>query len=85
MWSPSLDRADLTLAVAGALLGAVLLGWLIGAIFARLNGRGPAATRALAAQLAETETRLADTEAALARERAAAEALRALARSQPTP
>jgi hypothetical protein len=52
-----LDRDELTLAVAGALFAAVLLGCLIGAIAGRLNARGPrgAARRDLLARIDAAE------------------------------
>lgn len=67
-----MDRGDLTLAIAAALAGAVLLGWLLAAITARLDARGPrnaARTRDLAERLdaaeaarQRAETRLAEVE-----------------------
>lgn len=70
-----MDRDDLTLAVAGALTLAVLLGWALGWIAARLNARrgdaGPSRELALRLETAEAarrqaEARLAWTEAELA-------------------
>jgi hypothetical protein len=68
-----LDRAELTLVIAGALVAALLLGWAIGAIGARLNaGGGPAAdARDLVERLARSEAARQAAEAALAQERAA--------------
>lgn len=65
-----MDHADLTLAVAGALIAAVLLGWLIGSIAGRLNGtgaRGLAEARALADRAETAEAALRAAEAQLAR------------------
>lgn len=83
-----MDRNELTMAVAGALIAAVLLGWLIGAIAARLGGRGAAALAAARAQAQAAEARavaaeadcalrIAEVEADLARARAEVEGLRA--------
>lgn len=67
-----MDHAELTLAIAGALAGAVALGWLLAVITARLDTRGPrnaARTRDLAQRLdaaeaarQRAETRLAEVE-----------------------
>lgn len=49
-----MNRAELTLAIAGALVLAVLLGWVLRWLFGRINGAGPrdvARTADLAAQL----------------------------------
>ena len=69
-----LDRDDLTLAIAGALVGAVLLGWILCWLVGRLNrGTGPrsmALTAEMAARLhtaeegqATTKIRLTEVEA----------------------
>jgi hypothetical protein len=75
-----MDRNELTLAVAGALLAAFLLGWTLRWAFARMNATGPrnaVRTARLAAQLhaAEeaqhaAERRLADQAAEAQRQRA---------------
>ena len=72
-----MDRNDLTLAIAGALVAAFLLGWMLRWAFGRLNAAGPrnaARTADLAAQLhaAEdaqhrAERRLAEVEAEASR------------------
>jgi hypothetical protein len=72
-----MDRSDLTLAIAGALFAAFLLGWTMRWAFGRLNTAGPRnAARAadLAARLhaaedgqARAETRLAEVEAEASR------------------
>jgi hypothetical protein len=36
-----MDRNELTLAIAGALVGAFLLGWILRWFFGRMNGSGP--------------------------------------------
>jgi hypothetical protein len=69
------DRSELTLAIAGALVAAFLLGWILRWFFGRLNATGPrsiARTARMAAQLhaAEAaqhraEARLAEVEADL--------------------
>jgi len=61
-----MDREQLTLAIAAALVGAVLAGWLLHAVFGRLNaGAGPRSVR----QTAEMASRLhAAEEAQLAAE-----------------
>lgn len=58
-----MDRTDLTLAIAAALLAAVALGWLLAALTGRLNGRPRTESRALAARLEDLEARLAEVEA----------------------
>ena len=53
-----MDRNELTLAIAGALVGAFLLGWVLRWFFGRLNATGPrsvARTADLAAQLHAAE------------------------------
>ena len=53
-----MDRNDLTLAIAGALIAAFLLGWVLRWAFARLNTAGPrnaARTADLAARLHAAE------------------------------
>ena len=72
-----MDRNDLTLAIAGALIAAFLLGWVLRWAFARLNAAGPrnaARTADLAARLhaaedgqARSERRLAEVEAEASR------------------
>jgi hypothetical protein len=72
-----MDRSDLTLAIAGALLAAFLLGWTMRWAFSRLNTAGPrnaARTADLAARLhaaedgqARAEARLAEVEAEASR------------------
>ena len=72
-----MDRNDLTLAIAGALVAAFLLGWMLRWAFARLNTAGPRnAARAadLAARLHRAEDaqhraerRLAEVEAEASR------------------
>ncbi|MBP7000783.1 hypothetical protein [Amaricoccus sp.] len=59
-----MDRDELTLIIAGALAAAVLLGWIIGAIGARLGSGGGA--RDLAARLAQSEEARRSAEARLA-------------------
>jgi uncharacterized protein YPO0396 len=64
-----MDRGELTLAIAGALLAAVALGWTLAALTARLDTRGPrntARTRDLAARLDAAEAARARAEARLA-------------------
>jgi hypothetical protein len=71
-----LDRAELTLAVAAVLVAAVLLGWALGAIAARLNARAPAEGPRLAAAedgRRAAEARLAEVEADLRQRLAEAE------------
>ena len=73
----TMDRNDLTLAIAGALIAAFLLGWVLRWAFARLNAAGPrnaARTADLAARLhaaedgqARSERRLAEVEAEASR------------------
>ncbi len=56
-----MDRNDLTLAVAAALVGAVLLGWILHMLFARLNtGAGPRSIK----RTADMAHRLHDAEEA---------------------
>ncbi len=56
-----MDRNDLTLAVAAALVGAVLLGWILHMLFARLNtGSGPRSIK----RTADMAHRLHDAEEA---------------------
>jgi hypothetical protein len=72
-----MDRNDLTIAIAGALIAAFLLGWGLRWAFARLNAAGPrnaARTADLAARLhaaedgqARAERRLAEVEAEASR------------------
>jgi hypothetical protein len=65
-----MDRNELTLAIAGALVAAFLLGWTFRWFFGRINARGPRnAARAadLAAQLHAAEDALHRAEARLAR------------------
>jgi hypothetical protein len=65
-----MDRNELTLAVAGALVAAFLLGWILRWFFGRINARGPRnAARAadLATQLHAAEDALHRAEARLAR------------------
>ena len=53
-----MDRNELTLVIAGALVGAFLLGWIFRWIFGRINAPGPAAPRQhadMAAQLHAAE------------------------------
>ena len=53
-----MDRNELTLAIAGALVGAFVLGWILRWFFGRLNATGPrsvARTADLAAQLHTAE------------------------------
>jgi hypothetical protein len=72
-----MDRNDLTLAIAGALTAAFLLGWVLRWVFARLNAAGPR-NAARAADLAgrlhaaedaqgRAERRLAEVEAEASR------------------
>ena len=53
-----MGRSDLTLAIAGALVGAFLLGWILRWFFGRMNASGPrsvAQTAQMAAQLHAAE------------------------------
>ena len=84
-----MDRNELTMAVAGALAGAFLLGWIFHWIFGRMNVHGPhsAGHADMAGELhaAEearhrAELRLAEVEAAAARQVAKLEAELALTR-----
>lgn len=65
-----MDRNELTLAIAGALVAAVLVGWVLRWIFARMsNAAGPRSIRRtadLAAQLHAAEEAQARAEARLA-------------------
>jgi ribosomal protein S11 len=65
-----LDRNELTLAIAGALVAAVLVGWVLRSIFGRMNNAaGPRSIRRtadLAAQLHAAEEAQARAEARLA-------------------
>jgi len=66
-----LDRNELTLAIAGALVGAVLLGWVLRWIFDRMNrSAGPRSIR----RTADMATRLHEAEAS--RDAAESEAAR---------
>jgi hypothetical protein len=68
-----LDRSELTFAIATALVGAVLLGWILRWLFGRMNATGPRnaartanlVSRLHAAEEAQfrAETRLAEVEA----------------------
>lgn len=80
-----MDRTELTMAVAGALGAALLLGWILAWIAGRLNAPGPrgadARARDLAARLEaaeagrrSAETRLSEVEADLTMRLAQAEA-----------
>lgn len=64
-----MNHQDLTLAVAGALFGAVVLGWILRWIFGHLNA-GPrvslAEYNALAMRLAAAEDEIADLRGRLA-------------------
>jgi hypothetical protein len=65
-----MGRSELTLAIAGALAVAVLLGWVLGWMFSRLNGpSGPRSIRRtsdMAARLHDAEEAAAKAEARLA-------------------
>lgn len=53
-----MDRNELTLAIAGALVGAFLLGWILRWFFGRMNAAGPRSvvrTADMAAQLHAAE------------------------------
>ena len=53
-----MDRNELTLAIAGALVGAFLLGWILRWFFGRINASGPRSvvqTADMAAQLHAAE------------------------------
>ena len=77
-----MDRNDLTLTVAGALIAAILLGWTLRWLFGRLNSRGPGTAQpaelatqrdmAEAARL-RAEMRLAEVESELGARLAASE------------
>lgn len=85
-----MDRNELTLAVAGALVAAFLLGWILRWFFGRMNAQGPrnaARTADMAARLHaaeeaqhQAERALAEIEAAAARRIAGLEADLAAAR-----
>jgi hypothetical protein len=63
------DRNELTLAIAAALVGAFLLGWVMRWFFSRLNATGPrsmARTARMAAQLHAAEEAQHRAEARLA-------------------
>jgi hypothetical protein len=88
-----LDRSELTFAIAAALVGAVLVGWILRWLFGRMNAAGPrnaARTAGLAARLhaaeeaqLRAETRLAEVEGDLAELQSELDAaLAALARAQ---
>lgn len=87
-----MDRAELIVVVAGALMAAMTLGWILRWMFGRLNARDPAASASLAARLADAEAARAFAEerlAAVQGDLAQAlgqrdEALRANARSERT-
>jgi hypothetical protein len=71
-----MDRNELTLVVAGALVGAFVLGWVLRWFFGRLNATGPrslARTADMAAQLhaAEEAKQRAEWRAAAAEEEGA--------------
>ena len=71
-----MDRNELTLAIAGALVGAFLLGWILRWFFGRINASGPRSvvqTADMAAQLhaAEEAKRRAEWRAAELEEEAA--------------
>lgn len=84
-----MDREQLTMAVAGALLGAFLLGWITRWMFSRMNAHGPQgvahAEMARELHVAEqarhaAEQRAAEVEATAARRAAKLEAELALTR-----
>ena len=84
-----MDRNELTVAVAGALAGAFLLGWIFRWMFGRMNAHGPHgvahAEMARELQAAEearhqADLRLRESEAAAARRIATIEAELALTR-----
>lgn len=72
-----MDRNDLTLAIAGALFAAFLLGWIFRGFFGRMNASGPRSARRtadLAAQLHEAEDARERSERRMARIEKEAEA-----------
>jgi hypothetical protein len=76
-----MDRSELTMAVAGALVAAFLLGWIFAWIYGRMNAHGHAAHSDMAGELhaaeearRRAELRLAEAEAAAARRLAKVEA-----------
>ena len=84
-----MDRSELTMVVAGALVGAFLLGWIFRWVFGRMNAHGPqgASHSDMAGELhaAEearhrAELRVTEVEAAAARRVAKVEAELALTR-----
>ncbi len=77
-----MPRDELTLAIAGALIGAMALGWIVAGVMGRLNARPGAEARALAARLREAEARLAEAEAGQAAAEASAVELQARLRAE---
>lgn len=65
-----MDRSELTLAIAGALFGAVLLGWVLRWLFGRLNSPsgslGIGRTTEIATRLHEAEEAVAQARSRLA-------------------
>ena len=78
-----MDRNELTLAIAGALVGAFLLGWILRWFFGRMNAAGPRSvvrTADMAAQLHAAEEARGRAEwraAEVAKAEAATEEIRA--------
>lgn len=69
-----MDRTELTLAIAASLVGALLLGWVLGWLFARLNRQsGPRDLR----EAADMASRLQEAEEAAARAQARLQATEA--------